>query len=510
MARHGDAFDNVDTAADDTCLFAFTSGTTGQPKATMHFHRDVMAACACWPRHVLRPRPDDVFIGSPPLAFTFGLGGLLLFPMSVGASTVLLEKARAAGLARGHPGVRRHGAGHRADLVPRDGRAGARAAPVGAAGRNAAPVRLGRRGAARGDARAVEGRHRHRADRRHRRHRDAAHLHLRRRGARPPRRHRHGRARLPRLRGGRRRAARCRRARSASWPSRARPAAATSTMRARRSYVKDGWNFTGDAYLMDADGYFHYQARTDDMIISAGYNIGAPEVEEALLQHPAVAECAVIGVPDDERGQIVKAFVVLRAGVEASDDLARGAAGLRQADHRALQVPARDRVPQRAAAHRDRQAAALPIARRSLRHPCIFEREQLIRFSHCDPAAIVFFPQYFVMFNGLVEDWFDDGLGLGYASVVVAASHRLADGRAEVRIPDPEPHGRARAAAPRRVERLGRSSITLDTRMPPRRRGARAGCSRCSSRRHSTPATRSPSRRTSGRRSNASRRKETR
>jgi 2-aminobenzoate-CoA ligase len=93
MQRHGATFANVDTAADDTCLLAFTSGTTGVPKATMHFHRDVMAACACWPPHVLRPQPDDVFIGSPPLAFTFGLGGLLLFPLAVGASTVLLEKA---------------------------------------------------------------------------------------------------------------------------------------------------------------------------------------------------------------------------------------------------------------------------------------------------------------------------------------------------------------------------------------------------------------------------------
>ena len=93
MARQPDNFTNVETAADDTCLMAFTSGTTGQPKGTMHFHRDVMAVCACWPRHVLRPQPDDVFIGSPPLAFTFGLGGLVLFPMSVGASTVLLEKA---------------------------------------------------------------------------------------------------------------------------------------------------------------------------------------------------------------------------------------------------------------------------------------------------------------------------------------------------------------------------------------------------------------------------------
>lgn len=93
MARQSATFVNVDTAADDTCLLAFTSGTTGVPKATMHFHRDVMAICACWPPHVLRPRPDDIFIGSPPMAFTFGLGGLLLFPMSVGASTVLLEKA---------------------------------------------------------------------------------------------------------------------------------------------------------------------------------------------------------------------------------------------------------------------------------------------------------------------------------------------------------------------------------------------------------------------------------
>ena len=91
MARQSGAFENVATAADDTCLIAFTSGTTGIPKATLHFHRDVMAICRCWPGHVLRPSPDDVFIGSPPLAFTFGLGGLLLFPMSVGASTVLLE-----------------------------------------------------------------------------------------------------------------------------------------------------------------------------------------------------------------------------------------------------------------------------------------------------------------------------------------------------------------------------------------------------------------------------------
>jgi 2-aminobenzoate-CoA ligase len=93
MKRQSTVFGNVNTAADDTCLIAFTSGTTGIPKATMHFHRDVMAICVCWPGYVLKPNPDDVFIGSPPFAFTFGLGGLLLFPMAVGASTVLLDKA---------------------------------------------------------------------------------------------------------------------------------------------------------------------------------------------------------------------------------------------------------------------------------------------------------------------------------------------------------------------------------------------------------------------------------
>ena len=91
----------------------------------------------------------------------------------------------------------------------------------------------------------------------------------------------------------------------------------------QRAYVHNGWNLTGDAYLMDADGYFHYQSRTDDMIISSGYNIAAPEVEDALLRHAAVAECGVIGVPDDERGQIVKAFVVLREGHASSDALLR-------------------------------------------------------------------------------------------------------------------------------------------------------------------------------------------
>ena len=134
-------------------------------------------------------------------------------------------------------------------------------------------------------------------------------------------------------------------------------------------YVQHGWNYTGDAYLVDDDGWFVYQARNDDMIVSAGYNIAGPEVEGALLGHPAVAECGVIGVPDDERGQIVKAYVVLKAGFERRRRDGEAAAGARQAEHRALQVSARGRVHRQHAAHRDRKAAALPVEADGRRTP---------------------------------------------------------------------------------------------------------------------------------------------
>jgi 2-aminobenzoate-CoA ligase len=198
MSRHDESFANVDTAADDTCLLAFTSGTTGQPKATMHFHRDVMASCVCFPKHVLRADENDVFIGSPPLAFTFGLGGLTLFPMHVGASTVLLERA-------GPNELLDAVVAHRATVLftaPTSYRAMAPAAKerrigvrdggvlrkcVSAGEVLPAPTRVP---LARGDG--------HRADRRHRRDRDAAHLHFRRRGRGPPGCHRQGDPRLPR------------------------------------------------------------------------------------------------------------------------------------------------------------------------------------------------------------------------------------------------------------------------------------------------------------------------
>ena len=316
MARHGGSFANVDTAAQDTCLLAFTSGTTGVPKATMHFHRDVMAACACWPPHVLRPRPEDVFIGSPPLAFTFGLGGLLLFPLAAGASTVLLEKAAPPQLLEAigrfgatvlftAPTTYRTLAARGIDLrrtplrkcvsageaLPASTRALWKEATgieiidgIGATemlhifiSADEAHARPGATGTAVPGyvARVVDD--------------DGREL--------PP-------GTVGRL--------------AVKGPTGCRYLADAR----QSSYVKDGWNYTGDAYLMDADGYFHYHARTDDMIISAGYNIASPEVEDALMAHPAVAECGVIGVADEERGQIVKAYVVLRPGQAAGEAMA--------------------------------------------------------------------------------------------------------------------------------------------------------------------------------------------
>jgi 2-aminobenzoate-CoA ligase len=298
---------------DDTCIIAFTSGTTGIPKATMHFHRDVMAACACWSRHVLRPTADDVFIGSPPLAFTFGLGGLILFPLAVGASTVLLEKAGPAQLL---DGIQTFGAtvlftaptSYRT-LAPRGIELRKTALRRCVSAGEALPVstRTLWRGATGIELidgiGATEMLHIFISA-------DEAH-------ARP---------------GATGQVVPGYQACVLDEQGQPVPVGTVGKLAVRgptgcryladerqKSYVRHGWNLTGDAYKMDADGYFIYQARTDDMIVSSGYNIAAPEVEDALMLHPAVAECAVIGSPDDERGQIVHAFVALRAG-HAGDD----------------------------------------------------------------------------------------------------------------------------------------------------------------------------------------------
>jgi 2-aminobenzoate-CoA ligase len=310
-------FDAVDTAADDTCIIAFTSGTTGMPKGTMHFHRDVMAACACWPRHVLRPIADDLFIGSPPLAFTFGLGGLLLFPMSVGASTVLLEKATPDALA---PAIERHRAtvcfssptAYRAmaAMAPKHDLSSLRKCVSAGEALPAATRQLWK------DATGIEMidgigstelLHIFISA-------DEAHAKPGATGVPVPGYRacvvdEQGRE-LPRNQVGRL---------AVKGPTGCRYLDDDR----QTNYVSHGWNFTGDAYLVDDDGQFVYQARTDDMIISGVYNIAGPEVEAALLLHPAVAECGVVGRPDPERGQLVTAFVVLRPGHAPGDAMTR-------------------------------------------------------------------------------------------------------------------------------------------------------------------------------------------
>ena len=302
-------FTACDTASDDVCLIAFTSGTTGEPKGTMHFHRDMLAICDTYAKRVLRAEPTDRFTGSPPLAFTFGLGGLVLFPLRIGASTVLLEKAgpdelldaiakyritipftattayRAMlGKLKDHDISSLRKCVSAGETLPKATFDAWHAATgmkildgIGATemlhifiGSPEDEVRAGSTG------RPVPGYEARILDA------DG--------NVAPPNT-------VGRL--------------AVRGPTGCRYLADLR----QTKYVQDGWNVTGDTYLMDADGYFWYQARSDDMIISAGYNIAGPEVESALLTHAAVAECGVVGCPDEERGQIVKAYVVLRAGM---------------------------------------------------------------------------------------------------------------------------------------------------------------------------------------------------
>lgn len=301
-------FAPVDTAAEDICLIGFTSGTTGVPKGTMHNHRDLLAICDAYSRQVLRPNEADRFIGSPPLAFTFGLGGLVLFPMRAGASTVLLERASPAelldGIARFRPTISFTApTAYRAMLAQRPGRDLSSLRRCVSAGEAlpAATYEAWR------DATGIEITEGIGAT-------EMLHIFI----ASSPGAVRPGSTgtvvpgyeakivdddfnELPAGEAGRL---------AVRGPTGCRYLADDR----QRAYVRDGWNLTGDTYRRDADGYFWYQARSDDMIVSAGYNIAGPEVENALMTHPAVQECGVVGVPDPDRGQIVKAYVVLKPG----------------------------------------------------------------------------------------------------------------------------------------------------------------------------------------------------
>ena len=306
-------FEAVDTAQDDVALLGFTSGTTGSPKATMHFHRDLLIIADGYAREVLQVVPEDVFVGSPPLAFTFGLGGLAVFPLRFGAAATLLETASPPNMIEI---IEKYKAtvcftaptAYRAMLQAMEEGADLSSlrAAVSAGETLPAPVyhdwkeKTGKpmldgigatemlhifisnrfddhRAACTGkpvtgyEARIIDEH-----------------------GNDVP----HGEVGRLAVRG----------------PTGCRYLADDR----QAAYVQDGWNITGDSFIMDEDGYLHFAARNDDMIISSGYNIAGPEVEAALLGHPSVSECAVVGKPDEARGAIVQAHVVLTEGA-ASD-----------------------------------------------------------------------------------------------------------------------------------------------------------------------------------------------
>ena len=306
-------FDDVDTAADDVALIAFTSGTTGRPKATLHFHRDVLANADTFSRHVLKPRQDDLFTGTPPLAFTFGLGGLVVFPLHVGAATLLIEQASPQQLA---DLVQQHGVTvlftaptvYRAvmDAGAVDRLAGLRRCV--SAGETL-PAAVWEEFRAATGLRIIDGIG------------ATEMLHVFISAADDDIRPGSTGRPVPGYR-----------ARVVDGEGNPVPdgqpglLAVTGPTGCRyledprqTTYVKGGWNVTGDVYIRDPDGYFWYVARSDDMIVSSGYNIAGPEVERALGAHPFVEECAVVGAPDTRRGMLVKAYVVLRADVAAGE-----------------------------------------------------------------------------------------------------------------------------------------------------------------------------------------------
>jgi 2-aminobenzoate-CoA ligase len=311
-------FDAVKTRRDDVALLGFTSGTTGEPKATMHFHRDLLIIADSYAKEILSVTPDDIFVGSPPLAFTFGLGGLAIFPLRFGATATLLENASPANMIeiietykatvsftaptayRAMLGAMHQGADlsslrvavSAGETLPGpvfeewiaktgkpilDGIGSTEMLHIFISNRlgDAAPASTGK--PVSGYEAKIVG-----DDMKEKPRGEVGKLAVR-------------------------------------GPTGCRYLAD----KRQDAYVRDGWNLTGDAFAQDDKGYFHFAARADDMIISSGYNIAGPEVEAALLSHPDVKECAVIGIADEERGQIVAAHVVLKEGVAPSADCAK-------------------------------------------------------------------------------------------------------------------------------------------------------------------------------------------
>ena len=311
-------FDAVKTGRDDVALLGFTSGTTGEPKATMHFHRDLMIIADGYAAEVLQVTPDDVFVGSPPLAFTFGLGGLAVFPLRFGAAATLLENATPPNLIEIIQSYRATicftaPTAYRAMMQAMEEGADLSSlrAAVSAGETLPAPVYdkwMEMTGKPMLDGiGATEMLHiflTNRFDD----HRPAC-------TGKPVRGYE---VKIINAKGDEVPAGEIGRL-AVRGPTGCRYLAD----KRQGDYVKDGWNITGDSFFMDEEGYLHFAARNDDMIVSSGYNIAGPEVESALLSHPAVAECAVVGAPDEARGHIVQAHVVLNADQARSDELVK-------------------------------------------------------------------------------------------------------------------------------------------------------------------------------------------
>lgn len=311
-------FEAVKTGRDDVALLGFTSGSTGVPKATMHFHRDILIIADAYAKEVLAVTPDDVFVGSPPLAFTFGLGGLAVFPLRFGAAATLLEQAtppKMIEIIETYKATISFTAptAYRAMLAAMDAGADLSSLRIAVSAGETLPGPVFDEWVRKTGKPILDGIGAT----------EMLHIFISNRlGDSKPASTGKPLAgyeaivvdddmnEVPRGTIGRL---------AVKGPIGCRYLADDR----QKDYVRDGWNLTGDSFVEDEDGYFHFAARSDDMIVSAGYNIAGPEVEAALLKHDAVLECAVIGASDEARGTIVEAHVVLAKGFEASDLLVK-------------------------------------------------------------------------------------------------------------------------------------------------------------------------------------------
>jgi 2-aminobenzoate-CoA ligase len=316
-------FDAVRTGRDDVALLGFTSGTTGEPKATMHFHRDLMIVADGYAREVLNVTEDDVFVGSPPLAFTFGLGGLAIFPLRFGATATLLENAAPPEMVKIIETYKAticftSPTAYRAMMAAMDNGADLSSLRIAVSAGETLPAPVFENWTRKTGKTILDGIGST----------ELLHIFIT---------NRVGDA----VAGSTGRPVSGYEAKVVDDDMNELPAGTVGKLAVRgptgcryladirqSNYVRDGWNLTGDSFVCDANGRLSFVARSDDMIVSSGYNIAGPEVETALLSHPAVAECGVVGAPDEARGMIVKAYVVLAGG-------AKGDAALTQAlqDH---------------------------------------------------------------------------------------------------------------------------------------------------------------------------------